>query len=749
MIRAAASPLIRTRLRCKHGFHVWLHAPLLLILLFVAGTLYASEVADVVRLRTEGKLTEAESQARERWAEELSEPDRVELATELIHIYAEQALVSAGRERAALFARGDEVCNAVLEAWGDRTRSKFIELERTHLGVVRASVAREDGNTNAATTQLTAAVRQLSSISEHAERQQAERRLSPQVKATNETLSDEELTALSQRAAYYLAKAEHQLALCHPKESPASDNLLLQASKRLAGLTYQKKTDELVWKARIELLGCQYDLGNPHTAQRLSEAWLAQNPPAGIAAQIREMPAIKRSEPKTASTGETSNAVPSQTTPSIVPPPASASTAKASVSKESAAAAQQAGDHKTAMEQFRQLAMARPEDQESPELHRQAILAAASFLRASSPTDRESVAKTYESLLVEHLRVWPHAATANEVRVWLGKLFVRRREWANAISTLQPVALDANTAADAVPMLVEAYEQEIRRISPRDSQAAAKRTQLLATATRSLQPIITGSDNRWPNPWSAAQRQAALGLGCLHIRYGEASSPYATQLMTAMLRDAAADSDEKEAESVVASGHAILVASLMRSGRTDEALLFIERVAAASAESLYDSLAMVMDKITETPTSDAARRERLSQVALKLLGFIEPKSAELEAASRDKLRLYRAAALAASGDREQALTQYAALVVELPNNGDVQEQYAALLGDTTVPEELQKSLEQWKGVERRSRVGGDRWRRARHARIEVLSRLGETAEAAKLDRLTRAQYPDWDADQAK
>jgi tetratricopeptide (TPR) repeat protein len=124
---------------------------------------------------------------------------------------------------------------------------------------------------------------------------------------------------------------------------------------------------------------------------------------------------------------------------------------------------------------------------------------------------------------------------------------------------------------------------------------------------------------------------------------------------------------------------------------------------------------------------------------------LDERHTELSDSDLGRLDRCRAAALAAAGDRQAALAHYAALVAQSPDDGELQESYAKLLAVSDSDAELRQAQALWQQVESRSRRGGERWRRARTARIELLKSLGDEAEAVKLVRLTRLLYPDWDA----
>jgi hypothetical protein len=144
----------------------------------------------------------------------------------------------------------------------------------------------------------------------------------------------------------------------------------------------------------------------------------------------------------------------------------------------------------------------------------------------------------------------------------------------------------------------------------------------------------------------------------------------------------------------------------------------------------------------QSPRADSARRE-LGQLALELVRILDSRRNELNDDEAMRLRRYLAAALGATGERAAALVQYSALIEQSPDDGGLQERYAALLSESKDAAELRNALARWHGVEQRSRRGGPRWRRARQARVDLYTRLGEKEEAEKLIRLTRLLYPDW------
>ena len=187
----------------------------------------------------------------------------------------------------------------------------------------------------------------------------------------------------------------------------------------------------------------------------------------------------------------------------------------------------------------------------------------------------------------------------------------------------------------------------------------------------------------------------------------------------------------------------LLVEALARGGRAAEARALVEQWDDVPLDSTLETLAGIDSLLTHRSAGATDQRE-LGELALSLVRSVDARRSELDASAPSRLDVWRAAALTATGDRAAALAHYAALASQWPDDGTIQERYAALLADSDSSAELRQALARWQEVESRSRRGGPRWRRARKARIDLLTQLGDRNEAEKLSRLTRLLYPDWD-----
>jgi hypothetical protein len=394
-----------------------------------------------------------------------------------------------------------------------------------------------------------------------------------------------------------------------------------------------------------------------------------------------------------------------------------------------------AGRSWEASQAYRRAALERRDEPQAAEAHREAILCLVDLMRSSSSQDREALARTYVTLLKEHLEHFAVQSTADEVRLWEGQLLVSRQDYSAAIAALQQVRPETNWYMPSVKLVAQCYGLQLEALAERGEAAKTERAQLLASATQFLQPIIVGKENRWPQSWSKVQREATLDLARLHLRYSRRSSPYAEQLLTAAVRWGTSPADE-DVDTWRTSVGALLVAALARRERMDEAQSVANELKSAPPDVLLETLGYLAESGSEP--------NAVGELSLSVVRLIDVRQQELDIAQLATLDRHRADALAATGNWAEATTQYAALAAASTDDGEIQERYATLLAQSDSPEHMRLALSRWAAVEKRSRRGGERWFRAREARIEILTRLGDQQEAAKLVQLTRLLDPEWD-----
>jgi hypothetical protein len=682
-------------------------------------TAQSGEVAAITRLREQGQYETAEREGVALWQRaDLADRERAELAIELALVVTEQALAAGAPEARELhWAKAENVCDAFVEGWPESPRRALVEVQRALVSLARGEQSRASRNLPAAIDHLRAATRKLVEVGDAVGRELVERRLRAQETAPPDALSVEELESLESHIAYQLARAERQTALCHPLGSPDRDDALLQAVKRLAPIVRQSPPDGLVWNARVELVACRRELGDGDVAKKLLAVWLREEPPEFVRAQLAAE--VDRPQAPLSTSGDLFR-------DAVV----------------AAAGERQAGRITESLQAYRRAALEHRTNPQADEAHQAAILCMADLMRASAPADRAALVRTYVDLLEEHLEHFAAQPTADEVRLWQGQLLVARQDWPAATATLEQVRRASESFAASMKLVVQCYESRLGALAGRADVANTEQAQLLTSATQFLQPIVVGKESRWPQSWSEVQREATLGLARLHLRYANPTSAYAEQLLTAAVRGSAA-SDAEDVVAWRATAQSLLVAALARRGKLPEAQAIAKQMGIVPPDRLLEALSSLSDVAAKQ--GEASDQQQVGKLMLTIVRQVEVRHTELDASQLGKLDRYRAAALAMTGDWAGAATQYAAIAAASPDDGEIQENYAALLGQSDAPEHLRQALARWAAVEMRSRRGGERWLRARRARIEILRRIGDHAEAEKLVRLTQLLYPDWDA----
>ncbi len=774
---------------------------------------------------------------------DLSDRERAELAIDLARAYTDHALTSPRDERDALWARAESVCAALAGGWPDNPRRPLVETQRALVQLARGEQLRDEAEGTPdqaagyaqAAEQIRAAVRRLVDVADSTHKQLIQLRLHPPARPAADALTVSELEALEANLAYRLARAQRQLGLLYPAGSADRDDGLLRAVGRLEPIAQRTSADELVWKARLELLACLRDLRRLNAAHQRLAAWSAADPPPQVAAllatervrllmaegrpaeanhvasaEIRARAASRAVPPElmlaqleaalaARTQGQASGTLasdneqwndevtnigkvfgpywqrraellvsratggsPSSGGVSSGPLAAAATlyhegkaaeavaaydravveldqTGQTDGAVEAAMAAaaivREAGDVAEATRRYHALAASHPGHPRAPEAHRLAILCVTDRMRTAAPADRAPLMAQYEALLREHLTAWPEAATTDQVRWWLGRLLAAGHDWSAARQVLQQIP-PANAHFPAAAQLVaECYEHELRTVAQRDAE---RRATLLTAATQYLQPIITGPRNRWPDTWSELQLATAASLARLHLAYGDDPPDYAERLLAAAMRGAAAAPDGATWQQSV---RPLLVVALVRSGKLSEARSELALSASAPPATLIE----VVDLLDGQLDREAAgRQQAIGQLMLDAIQSLSARRNQLDAEASARLNRQYAAALAAVGERDAALEQLRRLAAQRPNDGQLQEDYAALLAEGGTTDALREALAAWQKIEARSHRGGPRWIRARQARIELLGRLGERQEAEKLLQLTRLLYPDWD-----
>lgn len=391
-----------------------------------------------------------------------------------------------------------------------------------------------------------------------------------------------------------------------------------------------------------------------------------------------------------------------------------------------AAIEQERGRHAGAAERFRHVALSAPEHPKASEAHLLAIYNAAQTDEGATPHDPSAPALDYATLLGEHLQRWPSAASANQARVWLGRLNEQAKKWGDAIAAYRGVTPDDPRATEAVEAIARCYNHILA-----DSAAAGRPTLGVATdAARYFEGLVTSPRGNLPERWSQTERVAALNAASLWLQYTD-EFERAERLLSAAL----AQADEAPA-AWRSSAQALDVFAVAAQGRRDEAAKRLAGLADGAPEQLLlvvEGLSRVAAKATP-----AVRRE-LAELQLQAATLVRSKAKTLSPSQRRALDLAVVRGLAAAGRLDEAAESARQLAAASPRDGDAQEEYARLLVDAA---NWPEALTAWRVIQKKCREGSDRWLRSSYYQAASLHGLGKSDEAARLIRLTEALHPE-------
>ncbi|QDU54337.1 hypothetical protein [Aeoliella mucimassa] len=391
-----------------------------------------------------------------------------------------------------------------------------------------------------------------------------------------------------------------------------------------------------------------------------------------------------------------------------------------------AAIVQKQGEYADAAARFRRLALGSFDREDSAIDHREALLCLAEMARRADSTTRDELLSVYVDACREHLRHWPEGTTMPEVRWWLAKALVARDQWQAVIELLAPVEVGMPYAEDCYALLAVAYRGRINELTE-----STERTKLASQAVQRLLPAIVGTGDSvgWPTEWSDAQRTCALELARITLDSGNTS--YAEKvLQAAMQRD--------PPPGFVDQATPVLAMAYVLGGKTKEAIDLLRNsagggVGAGSLEGLAEQLTDQLNVYARATPPRTTERAAMGQLLLAVIDVAGTNTSTWKL-SADR---YRAAAYAAIENVQEARKLYLAVIAKYPNDGELREEYARVLGSSSTAADREAALAVWSQLERGSTRGGERWHRARQARIDLLNKLGRRQEAEKLEKLTR------------
>lgn len=373
------------------------------------------------------------------------------------------------------------------------------------------------------------------------------------------------------------------------------------------------------------------------------------------------------------------------------------------------------------------LAQRLPTHPRAPQVHLMAILDTATAARSD-----DQLLPKYRDRLLEHLKRWPQSSTADQVRVWFGQLEESQQQFESALGSFQ-------TVSAASPHLAEAVAGCRRIVLMRLQDEARPPQELQQLAEQSVayfEGLIVDSNGQPPQAWDVA-RLNALEAAC-RIRVSFLGGGY--QRVQALI-EAALPHENQMDKPWQADIRMLLVIALAAQpgGQTQASRVLREMDLGGSSVETPLRISSQLAAIRK-----GARREMQAPIAaveLEALQHLATRTSEMSASERSQFERMRASALSANGQLPLAIQQVSALAAANPRDGALQEEYAALLSQSSAPEHRAAALKQWRLVARGRKPHTEAWYRAKYHVAAAQLQLGEKQQAAQLIRYLQVTPP--------
>lgn len=389
------------------------------------------------------------------------------------------------------------------------------------------------------------------------------------------------------------------------------------------------------------------------------------------------------------------------------------------IAYKSALVQEQRQKHADAAGRFRALAVAQPNHKEAAAAHLRGAWNAAK--EAARDAEAE---QTYAAMLAEQIATWPETESAAQARLWLGKLHAGRKEWSQAVEALAGITRESVHFPATVAAIAPCWQEQLRSLA-----AAGKRTDTEAErAANWFEAAILGTEMKVPEKWTLADRTSALEMAKILLDYRPDKYRQAESILLTAL-DHAGDAPAPWKTEVQSQ---LVLAIAGQVGRRDDAHNMLLQIGQASPEQLLDLLGG-LSAVVSRSRKDV--RPQIASIQLQAADMLWPQRNRLSKSAALNLSRIRAEALAATGNRPEALAAFAALAKENPDSAAIHQGYAELLleGDAA---SLKQSLDQWRRILSRAKPRSELWFRSKYSVALAQFRLGEKKEAAAVLRYT-------------
>ncbi|NIP86488.1 MAG: hypothetical protein GTO03_13340, partial [Planctomycetales bacterium] len=389
-----------------------------------------------------------------------------------------------------------------------------------------------------------------------------------------------------------------------------------------------------------------------------------------------------------------------------------------------AAIVHQRQQHAAARDRFAALAAQLPHHPQAAEADWLAIFHQAQQLQTGLPDQ----GPRYVQMLDEHLRRWPQGPTADKARWWLGQFHQAHHRWEDALAAYRQIAPTDPRFAEALEALAECYGRRLGEFTDREQPA---RRRLVREGIRFLEGVHQAAAAANAEVAQLALVEAAgLRVYGLSDEWGVAER---------QLREVL-DQPPTPPPGWLPRARLMLAYTWAAQGKpTKQARQQLAQAADASEAQLAELGDALAEMIRQ---GRGPQRAALAELQLELLALRGQPAVARSAAAAKSMAVARAEALAAAGRRGAALDAYATLAQQDAADGPLQEAYAQLLMEGRDQADWEAALRQWRNVQRQSRPASPRWFRAKHAQALAHHRLGNSAQAERIIKLTEVLHPE-------
>jgi hypothetical protein len=373
-----------------------------------------------------------------------------------------------------------------------------------------------------------------------------------------------------------------------------------------------------------------------------------------------------------------------------------------------------------AARRLRAVSLQEPNHAQAPVAHLQAALNTAQEIRRNpaGTAGHEHGAALYVEILQEHLKTWPEDESSAQAALWLGQWHAAKGNHREAFAAYAAIPRDSAKLNEAVPAAAAAAKGWFVSLREAGKSPSAE----LPAVVSFFEQVLLGGENRLPERWTQAHREAALAIAELRLAYDTGAAAEVEMLLNAALQS----TNEPPAAWLQEASLQRVLALAVLPGRERDAQNAIQQLVGATPEQLVAGV----DRLSKIGAASPPNlKEVVARLQLQIIALVDGRRDQLPPTERVTLDRIRAEGLLLSGKRDEAIKLYAQLAKEHTDNGPIQEGYGDALISGNDRASLEQALDQWRRIAARSKPRTPRWCKAKYNIALAHYRLGDKSAA--------------------